>query len=445
MSIIKKYLIIRELYIKDNLEVNKKLRKWILLLNPIVIALFCTALFLYYIVGYEKAPNLYNPILVILIISFLLSMVGTIVKRIKLMEKQDYINVKITDANLVKILVIYMCLGDILNILIKRNLEHSVGWLLSSNGSTYFGFIALTILICILIFIYKGREFFFEKSIKLITQDIKSGNIEIAKDSIRKNIKNKIFWGEEYIVIFNQLEELVKKLESNIVQANNKEQDRKELITNASHDIKTPLTSIISYSKILQNDNLTELEIDEYKEILVSKAKRISNLMHELKEAGKSDDEKIRVKIEKCNIKKVINNILDNNKERLNQKGLEVICKNFNDEVVCNIDITKTERVLQNLISNIYKYSKQGSKVKIDLKETESGCKIILQNESEKEIIESAENLLKRFTRGDKSRNTEGYGLGLNIAKRFMEEQDGELELYIEEKSFKVILTFSVG
>ena len=214
-----------------------------------------------------------------------------------------------------------------------------------------------------------------------------------------------------------------------------------ELITNVSHDIKTPLTSIINYVDILQSAKDRQ-EAQQYLEVLGRQSQRLKKLIDDLMEMSKATTGNMSVDIIRMNGAETIQQALGEFSDKLSSRDLSVVFQPPGHKIEMWADGRMTWRVLSNLLSNIYKYALPGTRVYIDLAQLEGKVLISLKNISREPLNVSADELTERFVRGDTSRNTEGSGLGLNIAKSLMELQKGQLQLLVDGDLFKATLIF---
>ena len=219
------------------------------------------------------------------------------------------------------------------------------------------------------------------------------------------------------------------------------ERMKTELITNVSHDIKTPLTSIINYVDLLERSG-TETERRQYLEVLGRQSQRLKKPTEDLVEMSKASSGNIPVDITRVDAAEALNQALGEFSDKLTRADLTVVYDPPAQPAFMMADGRLTWRVLSNLLSNIVKYAQSGTRVYVDLAEVDGAVQISLKNISRESLNMTAEELTERFVRGDASRNTEGSGLGLNIAKSLMELQSGSLQLLIDGDLFKVILTF---
>ena len=219
------------------------------------------------------------------------------------------------------------------------------------------------------------------------------------------------------------------------------ERMKTELITNVSHDIKTPLTSIINYVDLLQKPH-TEEEQEVYLEVLSRQSGQLKKLIEDLMEMSKASTGNMAVDIMAVNAVEAVNQALGEFADKFERIQLTPVFRQPEEPVYMKADGRLAWRVLSNLLSNAYKYALPGTRLYIDLMELEGKVLISLKNISREELNVSAEELMERFVRGDASRNTEGSGLGLNIAQSLMELQKGQLQLLVDGDLFKVTLIF---
>ena len=215
-----------------------------------------------------------------------------------------------------------------------------------------------------------------------------------------------------------------------------------ELISNVSHDLKTPLTSIINYVDLLKNKDLTQEQKEEYVSILDQKSQRLKVLIEDLFEASKAASGNIEIVSEKIDLIALLKQTLGELAEKISTSGLQFKVNLPEEKVICELDGRRTYRIFENLMGNILKYAAPHSRVYIDCI-LEEEVSITFRNISAYEMNFTAEEIMERFKRGDESRNTEGSGLGLSIAKNLTELQGGKFEVYVDGDLFKVTLRWS--
>lgn len=249
---------------------------------------------------------------------------------------------------------------------------------------------------------------------------------------------------ENDLGIFNSMRDRLNNLKTGFeaaVKEETKSQNMKtELITNVSHDLKTPLTCIKNYVILLKNTQADETTRTEYLNQLEKYTNRLSNLIQDLFDVSKATSGNIDLHPIDLRLQALVDQSLAECIEVLESKDIQVI-KNVED-VVIHLDGDKTYRVFENLLTNIGKYAMPHSRAYIDIHEEEDYVSIIFKNMSEVEMNFSSEEIQERFVRGDKSRHETGSGLGLAIAKSFVVAQGGTFDIEIDGDLFKVIMTF---
>lgn len=210
-----------------------------------------------------------------------------------------------------------------------------------------------------------------------------------------------------------------------------------ELITNVSHDLKTPLTSIINYVELLKNERLDPDYANDYVKILDLKANRLKTMVQDLFDISKANSGNISINIEKLDLVALLEQTLAELEERIDGSGLDFKVYLPNDKIYVNADGSKLYRVLENLINNALKYALKGTRVYINLAQTDSQVFVIFKNIANYEMNFTGREIIERFKRGDETRSSEGSGLGLSIAKSFLEIQGGSLEIEVDGDLFK--------
>ena len=219
------------------------------------------------------------------------------------------------------------------------------------------------------------------------------------------------------------------------------ERMKTELITNVSHDIKTPLTSIINYVDLMCRPH-SEEEQELYLEVLSRQSQRLKKLIDDLMELSKASTGNISVEITRVNAVEAVNQALGEFGDKLEKASLTPVFRHPEEPVEMLADGRLVWRVMSNVLSNAAKYALPGTRLYVDLSTLEDKVLISLKNISREELNVEVDELMERFVRGDASRNTEGSGLGLNIAKSLMELQKGQLQLLVDGDLFKVTLIF---
>lgn len=269
---------------------------------------------------------------------------------------------------------------------------------------------------------------------------LESQTLRIAKGNYKVDLK------ADKILVLKNIENNLITIEDGLKEALGKaitsEKMKSELITNVSHDLKTPLTSIINYIGLLKEENITDEKRSKYLEVLDMKSKRLKILIEDLFEASKAVSGNMTFEKEDLNIVSLLRQVIGELEEKITQANLDIITKWPEDKAIVYIDGRKTFRVYENLVNNIIKYSMKNSRVYIDVINSENEVKVIMKNISAYQIDFTSEEIIERFKRGDKSRSTEGSGLGLSIAKSIVELQGGNFDIEIDGDLFKVITTF---
>ncbi len=223
------------------------------------------------------------------------------------------------------------------------------------------------------------------------------------------------------------------------------ERMKAELVTNVSHDIKTPLTSIINYVGLIKREEIENEKLLNYVDILESKSQRLKQLIEDLIEASRASSGEIELNVIRLNFAELLNQVVGETVDRFDNKGLEIVSVISKKPVMINADGRHLFRITENILNNAYKYSKENTKVYLALVSDGKEAIMTLENTSVRPIEESPDELMERFVRGDKSRSTEGSGLGLSIAKSLTELMDGKFRIEIKESDFKVIIRFPIA
>ncbi|MCR4609271.1 MAG: GHKL domain-containing protein [Eubacterium sp.] len=223
------------------------------------------------------------------------------------------------------------------------------------------------------------------------------------------------------------------------------EKMKAELVTNVSHDIKTPLTSIINYVGLIRREDVQNEKLKSYVDILESKSQRLKQLIEDLIEASRASSGEIELNVITLDFSELLNQVVGENIDRFENKGLEMISVISKKSVMINADGRHLFRITENVLNNAYKYSKENSKVYLALISDGKEAIMTLENTAVRPINESPEELMERFVRGDKSRSTEGSGLGLSIAKSLTELMKGKFTIEINGDSFKVTIRFPLA
>lgn len=221
------------------------------------------------------------------------------------------------------------------------------------------------------------------------------------------------------------------------------ERFKTELITNVSHDIKTPLTSIINYVDLLEKEDLHNETAQEYLEVLERQSSRLKKLIEDLIEASKASTGNLPVHLERLEAGIFMTQTVGEFEEKTKAAGLDLVIEKPETPVYIMGDSRHFWRVIDNLMNNICKYAQSGTRVYINLEVKEAQVSITFRNTSKYPLNISSDELMERFVRGDASRNTEGSGLGLSIANSLMDLMGGTFRLYVDGDLFKVVLGFA--
>ena len=244
---------------------------------------------------------------------------------------------------------------------------------------------------------------------------------------------------KEHATDLNRINEGVSKAVNEKMKS---ERFKTELITNVSHDIKTPLTSIINYVDLLEKEEIPNENAKEYLEVLERQSARLKKLIEDLIEASKASSGSLSVNLEKLEAGVFLVQTVGEFKEKTEKSKLDLQIKKPQESIYIMADGRHFWRVIDNLMNNICKYAQPKTRVYINLEQTGEKVQITFRNTSRYPLNISSEELMERFVRGDSSRNTEGNGLGLSIAGSLMELMHGKMQLFVDGDLFKVVLEF---
>ncbi len=248
-------------------------------------------------------------------------------------------------------------------------------------------------------------------------------------------------WG-----MFSPFQEELSAIQSGFLSAVEEEvksqRMRTELITNVSHDLKTPLTAIITYTELLQEEGVTETQRKEYLEVLQRKSLRLKTLIEDLFEVSKATSGNVAFHTEKVDICHLVRQMYLEYEDKAKDAGLVFRFQFPEQKVFLMLDGDKTSRIFDNLYTNIIKYAMPDSRVYVSVVQDAEEVRVELKNISGYELNIPSESLTERFVRGDSARSSEGSGLGLAIARSFVELQGGKMEIGIDGDLFKVLLTW---
>ena len=324
-------------------------------------------------------------------------------------------------------------------------------------------FIPLVIIQVIIIFAFHVNYGLFEFSIytaPLLSIALSVISIFIIKDKVNKieqirsgidkikngNIEHKIEIKKDLLFddIVKDINEIGKTINIAVEERLKSERMKNELITNVSHDLKTPLTAIINYISLMKKEDIQPKHLKDYVQVLDKRSQRLKILIEDLFEASKIGSNNIELNLEENDINQLLTQTLVEMEDYINESKLDFIVNTPDKEVYILADGKKTFRVFENIISNILKYSLEKTRVYIDLVESDKKVHISFKNISKYQLNFDPDEITERFTRGDLSRNTEGSGLGLAIAKGLVQAQGGELKVDIIGDLFIVNIDFNM-
>lgn len=318
-------------------------------------------------------------------------------------------------------------IAEIIGITIASNYRYYWGYAVFAYVVIFFG------IILILALLY----------LAITLQKIKTGGEKIAKGDLQYKIDTKYMFGDfkEFCGSLNNINE---GLQSAVNEKMKSERFKTELITNVSHDIKTPLTSIINYVDLVKKENIENETAKQYIEVLDRQSGRLKKLVEDLVEASKASTGNLSVSLVPCDVGVLLLQTLGEFEEKLRKANIYPVLKQPEKSVKIMADGRHLWRVFDNLMNNVCKYAQPETRVYLDVKEIDSKAVITFRNISKYELNISSEELMERFVRGDSSRNTEGSGLGLSIARSLVELQGGKMELLVDGDLFKVTVAFDL-
>lgn len=266
-----------------------------------------------------------------------------------------------------------------------------------------------------------------------VTEALADGNLEVEMN--------------QDLGIFNAFKEEIMAIQDGFKKAVNEEvrsqKMRSDLIANVSHDLKTPLTSIITYTDLLKDETLSKEKREQYLQTLDQKAQRLKVLIEDLFEMSKASSGNITMNLQEVEVTSLMKQTLLELEDKIQDANLMIRRQFPAHKVILKLDSERTFRVFDNLILNMTKYAMPGTRAYIEILDQSEVVQIVFKNMSADELCVSAQELTERFVRGDQSRHTEGSGLGLAISKSFVELQGGSLDIQIDGDLFKVIITFT--
>lgn len=279
-------------------------------------------------------------------------------------------------------------------------------------------------------------------------QSIVEGIKKIAEGDFSYQVNQENMHGDN-LILAKSVNSIGKGIKNAVEISMKDERMKADLITNVSHDIKTPLTSIINYVDLIKREEVNNERVRSYIRVLDEKSQRLKQLTDDLVEASKISSGNINLHFEKINLTELLNQTIGEFSEKFEEKGLTIVMNVNASNVMIEADSRSIWRVMENLFNNIYKYALEGTRVYIIIHSLLGGderaqeiVEVSIKNISANELNCNPEELTERFIRGDESRTTEGSGLGLSIAKNLTEAQHGTFEIQLDGDLFKVILTF---
>lgn len=310
----------------------------------------------------------------------------------------------------------------------------------------YWGFVAISIILAC--FLWSGIGFLiliafwiwayykllqYNKKLQKINESLRNiyegnPNVKLNEEELEGTLK----------IMAKYINDIAGGFTNAIEQSLKSERLKTELITNVSHDIKTPLTSIINYVDLLKKEDIQNAQIEQYIAVLDKKSQRLKKLIEDLVEASKVSSGNVKLNMEVINLKELLNQTIGEFEDKLEKKNLKMEMDLPSENVLIKADNRYLYRVIENVFSNISKYALEGSRVYIKLEKQKEEVYLEFKNISKDKLNISAEELMQRFVRGDKSRYTEGSGLGLSIAESLTELQGGKFKIDIDGDLFKV-------
>lgn len=273
---------------------------------------------------------------------------------------------------------------------------------------------------------------------------IMDGLKKISDGELQYKIKTEQLTGK-YKVMAEYINNIGDGLDAAVENSLKKERMQTELITNVSHDLKTPLTSIINYVDLLKRENLADPKVQEYLRILDEKSQRLKVLTEDVVEASKASTGNIKFEMNDIDFVEMVQQVIGEFEEKFQEKNLTMMVHFTDEPSMIYADGQRMWRVLENVFGNVVKYAMEGTRVYAEISNSNKKVVFSLKNISAQPLNFSADELTERFIRGDVARNTEGSGLGLSIAKSLTELQGGEFKLYLDGDLFKVMITFAAN
>jgi len=273
------------------------------------------------------------------------------------------------------------------------------------------------------------------------TDQINQALLNISNGNTTYKIDTRLFYGKERELAEN-INHISTGLETALQEKVRSERLKADLITNVSHDIKTPLTSIINYVDLIKREKIQDPRIQSYLEVLEQKSQRLKTLTEDLVEASKASSGNLKLDMTSIDFVELIYQTNGEFEEKFALRHLELVSTLPDDTMLIEADGRYLWRVLENLYNNAFKYAMEHSRVYVDITKEEDKILFTIKNISENPLNIQADELTERFVRGDVARTTEGSGLGISIAKSLTELQGGQFQLYIDGDLFKATVAF---
>lgn len=293
--------------------------------------------------------------------------------------------------------------------------------------------VAISVIINIGLFYYILKWIKEAQNVQIGIHEIRKGNLNCKVDT------PKIEFFKDMVEDVNEIGDSINIAVEDRLKS---ERLKTELITNVSHDLKTPLTAIINYISLMKKEDIKPEHVKDYVKVLDARSNRLKVLIDDLFEASKISSNNIELKLEKTDINQLLTQSIVEMDNLIESANLDFVVNTPNEEIYVMLDGDKTWRVFENLISNIVKYSLEATRVYIDIIKTDNKVNITMKNISNHPLNFDANEIIEKCKRGDISRNTEGSGLGLSIAKGFVEAQGGTLNIEIIGDMFIINIEF---
>lgn len=354
------------------------------------------------------------------------------VTHINFNEKLNRTILKITLLNLALLFVIYSLIFWVFALIVGIYLfifdEMFLIWLIGTLMLVGYSVVLYIVLLKCSARIQKQYQ-----SILYATEQMAEGNLKISL--------------EEDLGVFqpigDSLNEVQKGFEKAVVEEAKSQNMKTELITNVSHDLKTPLTAIITYVDLLKKEDITEEERKSYVQTLDQKSQRLRVLIEDLFEVSKAQSGNVTMNFMDVDIVNLMKQVRMEMEDQIEASNLTFRFNLPEEKIILSLDGQRTYRIFENLLSNALKYAMPHSRVYVDILQNTEEVKVVFRNISAQELDYEPDRLTERFVRGDASRNSEGSGLGLAIAKSFTELQEGKFKIEVDGDLFKVLLTWS--